>query len=42
MLFVLDSEGSKSKLDHLRGVSSLRGKSLGRRLIGKWGRLLGI
>ncbi len=42
MLLVRDSEKSKSKLDCLRGVSSLRGKSFERRLMGKWKRLLGI
>ncbi len=42
MLLERDSEGSKLYLDRLRGVSCSIGKSLGRRLIGKWGRLLGI
>ncbi len=42
MLWERGSEGSKSYLERLRGVRSLRGKSLGRRLIGKRGRSLGI
>src|SRR6266404_2489170 len=42
MLLEWDSEGSKSYLERLRGVSCSIGKSLGSCLIGKRGRLLGI
>src|SRR6266403_5520978 len=42
MLLEQDSEGSKSYLERLRGVSCLIGKSLGSCLIGKRGRSLGI
>ena len=42
MLLERDSAGLKSYLDHLSRVRSLMGKSFGRHLIGKWGRLLGI
>src|SRR6266436_4388032 len=42
MLLARDSEGSKSYLERLRGVSCLIGKSLGSCLIGKRGRSLGI
>src|SRR6266436_4838467 len=42
MLLERDSEGLKSYLECLRGVSCLIGKSLGSCLIGKWGRSLGI
>jgi len=42
MLLEQDSEGSKSYLERLRGVSCSIGKSLGRCLIGKQGRSLGI
>ena len=42
MLCEQGSEGSKSYLERLRGVSFLIGKSFGRRLIGKQGRSLGI
>src|SRR6266436_4613368 len=42
MLLERDSEGSKSYLERLRGVSCSIGKSLGSCLIGKRGRSLGI
>src|SRR6266446_7173454 len=42
MLLEQDSEGSKSYLERLRGVSCSIGKSLGSCLIGKRGRSLGI
>src|SRR6266446_2423369 len=42
MLLERDSEGSKSYLEHLRGVSCSIGKFLGSCSIGKRGRSLGI
>ena len=42
ILLEWDSEGSKSYLECLSRVRFSMGKSLGRCLIGKWGRLLGI
>jgi len=42
MLWEQGLAGSKSYFERLSGVSFSIGKSAGRRLIGKWGRLLGI
>ena len=42
MLCERGSEGSKSYFERLRGVSFSKGKSFGRRWIGKRGRSLGI